>query len=583
MRDIREYCKLKGEFTKMGKVRKLKKNGKNRTNLKFCRPFFAMALVIILLFGLVGCGDAEEETVVSNEISVCIASEPRSIDPTLIYALDEAIYVAHFFEGLMKYEPGEDGGAVVANGQAKEVTISEDQLTYTFTLRDHIKWSDGKAVTSYDFAYAWKRLVNPKVNAEYSSFLDYVVNAKAINNGEIDVNELGVETPDEKTFIVHLVAPTSYFLESCAGSQLVPLREDVVENDENWTEDNYIVNGPYKMGKWNHEELLTMVANDQYYDRSRVTAKKINWTLMADQSAMLARYENGLLDVITDVPVDEIKNLNHQGEINYYPLLGTYGVAFNMDVVPLNDSRVREALSLVIDRNYICNEVVRTGVKPAAAWVPSGIHQITTDNNVEDFREQGGSYYSVEAKDYSANCERAKALLAEAGYPNGRGFPEMNYLYNTGDVHKKTYEALAQMWKEKLGIEVTGIDQEWNLFLTSRTNGDFTLARHGWNADYNDASTFLDLWTTEAIGSNNYSRWSCNAFDQRISMADKEKDADTRNVLLHQAEDLLMQDAAVAPLYFYEDKACINEQVSGVFHCSLGYFFFKYCTKQEKS
>lgn len=511
-------------------------------------------------------------------LSVCIASEPETIDPSLNSAMDAATYILHTFEGLMKFEPASDGtSAEVKEGQAESYEVSDDGMTYTFHLRDNIKWSDGEDVTANDFVYAWHRLVNPATASDYAAFINCVVNAEDIVAGTKDVSELGVEATDDKTFVVHLVAPTTYFISLCANAQLVPLREDIVEGNDSWTFDpsTYVCNGPYVMTEWNHDESIVMEKNDNYYDKDSITTSKITWKLMSDSNAMLAGYQSGELDMINQVPVDEVKTLLDDGTLKTLPMLGTYCAVFNTEKAPFDDPKVRLAFSLAIDRNYICNNVTQTGEVPATGWVPTGID----NGSGSDFRAEGGDYYSVSDSDYEANCQKAKELLAEAGYPDGKGFPVVEYLYNTSDAHQKIYEALENMWSTVLGVSVTGSNQDWNVFLSTRETGDFQIARHGWIADFNDAMNFLDMFTTSAIDGNNYARWSNSEYDKLISDATKEADSATRAKMLHQAEDLLMNDAAIAPLYFYVDKCCMKDDISGMYHTPLGYFFFKYCSK----
>lgn len=551
--------------------------------MKNAKKLLSLGLMLTLSASLfAGCGgDSKSGGSGSksggNTLTVTIASEPETIDPSLNSSMDGATYILHTFEGLMKYEPTSDGGAEAKEGMAESYEVSEDQKTYTFHIREDAKWSDGQPVTANDFVYSWRRLVNPKTAADYATYINCVENAEDIVAGNKDPEELGVEAPDEKTFVVHLVAPTAYFVSFTAGAQLVPLREDIVEGNEKWTFDpkTYVCNGPYKMSEWNHDESLVMVKNDNYYDKDNVKNDGITWKLMADDNTILAGFQGKELDMITQVPVDETASLLEDGTLVTVPQLGTYCIVFNVEKEPFNDPKVREAFSLAIDRNYICENVVMTGVEPAGAWVPTGI-----DNGAGgDFRKDGGNYYSIDKADYEANCKKAKELLAEAGYPDGKGFPIIEYLYNTMDSHQKIYEALGNMWSSVLGVTVTGQNQDWNVFLSTRETGDFQIARHGWVADFNDALNFLDMYTTANIDGNNYPRWSNADYDKAISDSIKEADPAKRQEYLHKAEDLLMGDSTVAPLYFYMDKYCLQDGIEGLYHTPLGYFFLKYCTK----
>ncbi|MEG0806504.1 MAG: peptide ABC transporter substrate-binding protein [Lachnospiraceae bacterium] len=558
--------------------------------MKRFKKVISVSLVLVMVLSLVtACGDKKSGGTDRGKdgfnLTVTIASEPETIDPSLNSAMDAADYILHTFEGLMKFEPSGDGevkDTKVVEGQAESYEISEDQCTYTFHLRDNIKWSDGKKVKADDFVYAWRRLVNPKTASDYQSFINCVENAEAIVAGEKDYTELGIEATDDKTVVIKLVAPCAYFLDLVAGAQLVPLREDIVDGNDSWTfePDTYVSNGPFKMKEWNHDESLILEKNDNYYDKDAVTVDQLTFMLMADSNAILAGFQGGTLDMINQVPVDETTTMLADGSLKTLPMLGTYCAVFNVEKAPFDNPKVREAFSLAIDRNYICEKVTQTGEAPATGWVPAGIKSKDASGNDSDFRADGGDYYSVKPDDYAANCEKAKELLAEAGYPEGKGFPVVEYLYNTLDSHQKIYEALENMWSTVLGVTVTGSNQDWNVFLSTREAGEFQLARHGWIADFNDAMNFLDMFTTSSIDGNNYARWSNPDYDKAISAANVEVDPAKRATILHDAEDLMMKDSIVAPLYFYQDKYSLKEGLSGMYHTSLGYFFFKYVTNK---
>lgn len=543
----------------------------------------AMSLALVACGNTASTGETEKTTDTAAteggiDLTACVASEPDTIDPSLNSSVDGGIYIQHTFEGLMRYEPVEVDGAFndseVVFGQAESVDVSEDGLVYTFHLRDDIYWSDGQPVTANDFVYSWRRLVNPATAADYGTLLNFIENAESIVKGETPVEELGVEATDDKTLVVTLANACAYFLDLTSFPCLMPLREDVVEGNDSWTFDNYVCNGPFVISEWNHDSSIVMVPNEKYYEKDKIGPNSITWKLMDDANAMLADFRSGSLDMINDVPVDETAALMSDGTLKILPYIGTYAAVFNIEAAPFDDPLVRQAFNLAIDRNYICETVVQTGVMPATAWVPSGI----LDSTGKDFREAGGDYYSVSADDYAANCEKARELLAEAGYPNGEGFPVVEYAYNTNDAHQKIYEALQNMWSKELGVTVTGVNSDWNVFLTSREEGDFQVARHGWIADYNDASNFLDMYTSLNIGGNNYSRYNNPEFDQAVSDAVYESDLAKRDELLHKAEDMMMEDMILAPIYFYVDKACLNDRVDGAYHTSMGYFFFKYAT-----
>ena len=536
------------------------------------KKLIAIALVLIMAFSVFGCTTSTEDF----EIAVNFASEPNTIDPALNSAVDGAVMINHIFEGLYKWVDDGSGNATLALGQAKEVTPNADKTVYTVKLRDDIKWSDGKDVVAADFVYAWQRLVDPNTAADYCYMADIILNANEIMAGEMDKSELGVKAIDEKTLEITLHTACPYFEEIMAFPALMPIRSDIIEQyGDQWTfsPETYIGNGQYKMAEWSHNEFIKLVPSETYYDVDKLGPKVIKFALMDDTNAIYAAYRSGSLNFIQEVPVDEIPGLLSSGELKVHPYLGTYYCCFNTSKAPFDDVRVREAFSLVIDRNYIVENVTKTGQKPATAFVPSGISD--APGTKDDFRAVGGDYMDVSAEKYQENCERARQLLAEAGYPNGEGFPIVEYLYNTSDNHRLIGEALQNMWQTELGVTVNLVNQEWNTFLDTRKNGDYSIARNGWIADYNDPMSFLDMWLTG--GGNNDAQYSNPDYDALIMQAKSTSDLAERMSLMNQAEDILMgQDVVHAAIYFYTDKY-MSQGIKGMYFTPLGYYFFGYC------
>lgn len=536
------------------------------------KKLIAIALVLIMAFSVFGCTTSTEDF----EIAVNFASEPNTIDPALNSAVDGAVMINHIFEGLYKWVDDGSGNATLALGQAKEVTPNADKTVYTVKLRDDIKWSDGKDVVAADFVYAWQRLVDPNTAADYCYMADIILNANEIMAGEMDKSELGVKAIDEKTLEITLHTACPYFEEIMAFPALMPIRSDIIEQyGDQWTfsPETYIGNGQYKMAEWSHNEFIKLVPSETYYDVDKLGPKVIKFALMDDTNAIYAAYRSGSLNFIQEVPVDEIPGLLSSGELKVHPYLGTYYCCFNTSKAPFDDVRVREAFSLVIDRNYIVENVTKTGQKPATAFVPSGISD--APGTKDDFRAVGGDYMDVSAEKYQESCERARQLLAEAGYPNGEGFPIVEYLYNTSDNHRLIGEALQNMWQTELGVTVNLVNQEWNTFLDTRKNGDYSIARNGWIADYNDPMSFLDMWLTG--GGNNDAQYSNPDYDALIMQAKSTSDLAERMSLMHQAEDILMgQDVVHAAIYFYTDKY-MAQGIKGMYFTPLGYYFFGYC------
>ena len=567
--------------------------------MKNRKRLLALALVGVMSLGMLlsGCGGtsaqspspspsasapAESTPAEGFDMAVCIASEPQTIDPALNSAVDGAIMTQHMFEGLMKWvdsgNPVNDKGnmnyAALAAGQAEsyEKTDNGDgTVTYTFKIRSDAKWSDGQPVTANDFVYSWQRLANPLTAADYCYMIDMVQGYAAVNAGEADPTTLGVSAPDESTFVVNLTYDCPYFLEICAFPAAFPVRQDIIEAyGDTWTTDDnsshYISNGPWKLAEWVHDSYIKMVPNEYHYDAANLGPNSLTFQLMEDQNSML------------DMPVDEIAGLLASGELNIVDYIGTYYVCYQTQAAPFDNALVRQAFTLAIDSKYIVEQVTQTGQVPATGFVPAGIYDADPDG--DDFRTVGGDYWDAPVDDatYQANCEKARQLLAEAGYPNGEGFPTVTYLYNTSDAHKAVGEALQQMWQEELGVTVQLQNQEWNAFLETRKKGEYQIARNGWIADYNDPCSFLDMWYTG--GGNNDAQYSNPEYDAMIDAAKATSDPAERMSYFHKAEDIIIgQDWALGPIYFYTQKYMMADDISGAFYTPLGYFIYGYCTK----
>ena len=553
---------------------------------------------------LAGCGTGDTQTTpapegstpvetgttgAANELNVCFASEPETMDPSMNRTVDGNVMITHLFEGLYKWvdsDPSGDGRngatAVLEPGMAAEeptVTPNEDgTYTYTFKLREDAKWSDGQPVTANDFVYSWRRLVDPATASPYNTIIAMVKNANEIIAGELPKEELGVSAPDDHTFVVELTYNCPYFLDICAFPNTMPLREDIVEGNTTWTDPStYVTNGPFKMESWTHDAEIVMVPNENYYDVSSISIESLTFALMDDANAQLTAFNSGDLDFMQNPPPDEVATLLADGTLIAGDYLGTYYACFNNSKAPFDDVNVRKAFNLAIDRNYIVEMVTQAGEIPAGAWVPESVVDAEGTDG-PDFREVGGDFWSTAEEDYEANCEQARELLAQAGYPNGEGFPETTYLYNTDDKNQAVAEALQQMWSNVLGVDVTLNNQDWNVFLETRSAGDYSICRNGWIADYNDPVSFLDMFMTD--NGNNDAHYSNAEYDAIMTKVLSDSDAAGRMELMHQAEDLLVgEDQAIAPLYYYSQPYMVADDVHGMYYTPLGNFLFFHATK----
>ncbi|MCC3862902.1 peptide ABC transporter substrate-binding protein [Terrisporobacter petrolearius] len=504
------------------------------------------------------------------ELNVNVGPEPTTIDPAKNSAVDGATLINHAFEGLMKLD--EDNKIVEA--QAAKYEVNKDETVYTFTLREGIKWSDGKPVKAEDFVYAWQRLVDPKTGADYNYMISMVKNANEIMAGKKKPKELGIKALDEKTVEVTLTNPTPYFLEVCAFPATFPVRKDIVEaNTDTWSTDpkTYIGNGPYVLKSWEHQSKMTYVKNENYYDLKKLGPDTINFVLMEDKNTMLSAYKNNEILFADDLPSEEIEAMKDKGLV-IEKQLGTYFLSINVKKEGLDNVKVREALSLALDRDYIVEKVAKGGQIPADSFVATGL---TDADGKTEFHENAKKWY--DAKDYKGNVEKAKKLLKEAGYENGKGLPSIELMCNPG--HEPIMEAVQNMWKENLGINVTISSQDWNVFLETRKEGDFQVARDGWLGDYNDPVSFIDMWVTD--GGNNNAQWSNKEYDKLVSEIKSTTDAKERYAKMHEAEDILAKDMPIVPIYFYTDLYLISDKLEGMYTSPLGYKYFMYCTVTE--
>ena len=505
-------------------------------------------------------------------LSVCVGPEPETIDPTLNQAQDVTTELQHMWEGLTKYTP--DG---YVNAEAKSIDKSADGKTYTIKIRDDAKWSDGKAVTAQDYVYAWQRCVNPKTAAPYNYIFDPVVNATDIYTGKNkDVTSLGVKAVDDKTLEVKLTAPCTYFNELLSFTAYYPLRKDVVEGNDKWTQDpkTYISNGPYKLQSWSHKDSLVVTKNPNYYEKDKITWDSIKFTLLEDDTAILAAYQNGEIDFGYPLAVAEIPAWKSKADFHNDSESGITYFEFNVNKKPFDNAKVRQALSLAVDRNYLVTKVTKANQTVAGAFVPPSIKDADTSKT---FRSVGGDYFSPKAEDYEKNVAQAKQLLSEAGYPNGKNFPTFEYSTNPGSANQAVAEALQNMWKTELGINCTIATPEWATFIANRNKGDFQVARGGWSADYDDPMSFLNLFVTG--GGNNDPKYSNKDYDALIQKAMTTDDNSIRMPVFHQAESMLMKDMPVVPLFYATRVYLLNPSIKGYYMSPLGFDFFMYSTK----
>ena len=519
----------------------------------------------------------------SNGFTVQLGPNPETLDPALNAAVDGGNTLITIEEPLLIIDENNE----VKPGQAESYEVSDDGLTWTFHMRDGLKWSDGSDLTAADFEYSFKRLASPDTAAPYAETVVGMIDGyqDAIGNPDADGNTttdpdwdaLNVHaSEDGKTLTVQLSYPCSYFDKLASFVATSPVQQATVEaNGDAWcTEpDTYVCNGPYMITEWTPSERIVLSKNPYYvggWDSSKIVSDTITLLLLEDSSASYAAYNSGEAQLVKDVPTDEIPSLTRAedgGDFYLDEIMGTYYITLNDQKEPFTDVRVRKALSLAIDRDYVANTIMQGIYTPATALVGPGI---VDENGYFMDNANGGEPYISD--DYEANLEEAKSLLAEAGYPDGEGFPTITYSANDSGYHIPVAEYLQQAWGE-LGITMNIDKVEWSSFIPMRRAGDYDISRNGWVMDYNDPSNMIELFYS--TNGNNDGKYSNPEFDAAIE-ASKVADKSVHFQKLHEAEDILMNDYGCIPLAYYNDFWLQSPSLKGTWHSPYGYWYLQY-------
>ena len=462
-------------------------------------------------------------------------------------------------------------------GQAESYEVSEDGLTWTFHLREGLKWSDGSDLTANDFVYSWKRVCDPMVAAPYAeTVLGMVKGYEDAIGGNLDA--LAVTAPDDLTLVVELNAPCSYFGSLAAFATLSPVQQATVEaNGDAWATapETYISNGPFYMTEWVPGSHITFSKNPYYWNADAIKLDRLKFVLMEDSNAAYSAYQTGEVLMIKDVPTEEIPSLEGNSDFYVDPIIGTYYVSLNIQRAPFDNADVRKALSLAIDREYVAGTLMQGTYSAASNFMGPG--WIDTDGTEFMANAKGGNPY-IDTTNFDANLEEAKQLLADAGYPDGEGFPTITYTTNDAGYHKVVAEYLQQAWAE-LGIDLQVNIVEWSSFTPMRRNGEYDAARNGWVGDYSDPSNMLDL--LYSTNGNNDGKFNNAEYDAAMDISRTTLDAAERSKALHTAEDILMEEAGCIPIAYYNDFWLQSEKITGSWHSAYGYWYFMYADIAE--
>ncbi len=461
-------------------------------------------------------------------------AEPESLDPAVITGQPEGRVVNALFEGLTTF----DRKGRAAPGVAESWTVSPDGRTYIFKLRADARWSDGAPVTAGDFVASWRRTLTPETAASYNYQLFYVKNARAFAEGAVkDFAQVGVRALDRRTLEVQLENPTPFFLDLCATPPLQPVPLRVIERvGDDWIKPAHIVNnGAYLLEDWRINDRIRLRKNPLYWDRANVALETVDVLPISKANVAFNFYASGEADLLLDkglAPPALLDALKKRPDFHAAPFLADYFLRFNCAEGPFRDVRVRRAFAMAVDKERLVKKITRAGEVPAESLVPPGIAGYTSP---------AGLRYDPAG---------AARLLAEAGFPGGRGFPLVRYLYAESELNEAIAVELQSMWKEALGVQVALTRQEWKVYLNSMNQLDYDICRSSWVGDYPDPNTFLDLFLSG--GGNNRTGWGDPAYDTLIERAAAEANPGKRFAILAQAEELLVAQAAVVcPLYFY--------------------------------
>ena len=488
-------------------------------------------------------------------------SEPGSLDPALAQGTHESWVLDHTFEGLMKIDPE----LKVVPGMAKEYMISDDSLTYTFTLRDDIKWSNGDPVTAHDFEFAWKRALDPELASDYAHQLYYIKGGEAYNTGEGTVDDVLVKALDDKTLEVTLEAPTAYFLELTAFYTLYPVNKKVVESDPDWAKNagTHVSNGPFTLTEWEHNATIKIRKNENYYDSASVKLDGVDFDIIDDENTTWQKYEGGDYDFLTPLPqavVAQMKD-NNNPELIIGAEVGTYYYNLNSKVKPFNNIKVRRGLSMTLDRQTIVDKIAQGGQIAAEGVVPFGL----PDENGKEYRDAVGKLVEY-------NVEEGKKLFLEGLAEEGmkiEDFKNIVILYNTSEAHKKIAQAAQEMWRVNLGIEIQLENVDFQVKLDREKAGDYHISRAGWIGDYMDPITFIELW--ESTSSFNDSKYNSPEYDQLVKIAKTSPDPNERFDAMRKAEQIVMEDMPIVPVYFYTQPYAQKSYVTGVYKPLVNY------------
>ena len=502
----------------------------------------ARASICLMSLILVGCGSGEKSET-SNEalkiLKITVGAEPEDIDPHVVTGVPEHHIIAALTEGLVAEDPVD---LHPVPGVAEKWEVSEDGKVYTFQIRENAKWSNGDPVTSTDFAESYKRILTPALASKYAYMLFVMEGAEDYSTGKLkDFSKVGVKVINKQTLQIKLNSPTPYFLSLLNHYTWFPVHistvkkyDGLTKRGSGWTKpENFVGNGAFNLKSWTLGRKLVVEKSPTYWDAKSTKLDEIHFFAIELETTQENAFRAGQLHNIYNLHIDKVATYKkeHADELRIKPHLASYFYRFNVNKKPCDDVRIRQALTMAIDRESIVKNVTKGEQMASTFFTPPGV---------------GG--YTARAR-FKEDVGEAQKLLAQAGYPNGEGFPSLELLYNTTEGHRIIAEAIQQMWKKNLNINVTLQNQEWKVYLDRQRQMDYQISRAGWTGDYPDPNTFLDMWTSWS--QQNQTGWSDTKYDALIRKAAITKDPDARLEVFQEAEEILMDQLPIIPIYIY--------------------------------
>ena len=535
-------------------------------------PLVFMALLMLVLAACTASKDAGKDDTSKDGgkkeekvLRLNNAVEPSSFDPSVAFDAVSWAPLNNLMEGLVRLNDKNEPEPAMA----EKIDVSDDGLTYTFTLRENAKWSNGDNVTAGDFVYGWKHMLDPET-ASPAAFLAYVIDgAESYNTGKGKPEDIAIEAKDDKTFVVKLTAPTEAFLNIVSNPSFFPVNEKVATENPKWfaEADSFVANGPFKLESWDHDSKMVFAKNDQYWDKETVKLDKVEWAMVNDTNTEYQMYQSDELDIST-VPSELAEQLKDNKELKNQDQAGIAFYRFNVEKKPFTNQKVRKAFALAVDQQNIVDYVTKQGQKAAHGFVSYGL----TNAKGEDFREATGDLITF-------NKEEAKKLLKEGLKEEGWSkIPAVTLTYSTSPDNKKIAEALQSQFKENLGVDIKLKNVEPAVFMTEQKELKHQLSRSSFLFDYADPVNAIESFVTDST--MNRTAWSNKEFDKLIADSKKETDNEKRWKMLQDAEKILIDEAPIVPLYFYNQLTLQKPSVTGVVRHPVGYLELKWADKK---